>query len=388
MQPDNHNTAPSARRHTLSEAARLAELRKFAGDGLKFILPLGISVALVLWLCHRVDIHTMVQTIRHGCDYRWIVLMMAITTLSHIIRGIRWGIQLRGVGIPRMSVTAESVSIFGAYALNLIFSGLGEAWRCIYITRREHASFLKVVGTDLGDRSSDAVMVILITLVAVIVAQPALVSFADHYAVGRDIKDVLADPWTWCIAAAVIGCLWTILHFCRHYRVVENVDDGIDRMWDGFKVLFTMKGRGMYLVLTIGIWTCYFLETYVCFYAFPFTRELIHQPGMAYGLVPGLVAFVFGSFSMAVPSNGGLGPWNLAVMFALSLFGIGQADAAAFTVVMWTFQAAMLVMLGLFSAAYIFFTKDKDPEPSSTSTSPSPISASKTSASAAEVSHN
>lgn len=359
MLSEKQDSLPSGRKPTISEAARLADLRKYAGDGLKFILPLGISVALVVWLFHRVDIDSIEETIRHGCDYRWIVLMMAITTLSHIIRGIRWGIQLRAVGIPRMSVTAESVSIFGAYALNLIFSGLGEAWRCIYVTRREHASFLRVVGTDLGDRSSDAVMVVLITLVALIVAQPALVSFADHYAVGRDIRDVLVDPWTWCIVAAVIGCLWTVLHFCRHYRVIENVDNGIDRMWDGFKVLFTMRGRGMYLVLTVGIWTCYFLETYVCFYAFPFTRELIHQPGMAYGLVTGLVAFVFGSFSMAASSNGGLWPGNLAVMFALSLFGIGQSDAAAFTIVMWTFQAAMLVMLGIFSAGYIFLNKDK-----------------------------
>lgn len=358
--PSTSLTPQPGSHQTLSQAARLAELRKFAGDGLKYILPLAISIGLVVWLFHKVDIHSVKDTIRHGCDYRWIALMMVITTLSHTIRGIRWGIQLRAVGVPRMSVVAESVSIYGAYALNLIFSGLGEAWRCIYVTRREHTSFLKVVGTDLGDRASDAVMVVLITVLALIVAQPALISFSDHYTVGRDIRDVLSDPWTWCIVGAVGGFLWTILHFCRHYKVIENVDNGIDRMWDGFKVLFTMNGRGMYLILTIGIWTCYFLETYVCFYAFPFTRELIHQPGMAYGLIPGLVAFVFGSFSMAVPSNGGLGPWNLAVMFALSLFGIGQSDAAAFTVVMWSFQAAMLVMLGIFSAAYIFFTKDKE----------------------------
>lgn len=77
---------------------------------------------------------------------------------------------------------------------------------------------------------------------------------------------------------------------------------------------------------------------------------------------------------MAVPSNGGLGPWNLAVMFALSLFGIDQSDAAAFTVVMWTFQAAMLVMLGIFSAGYIFFNKDNE-TPSSTTTSRQPSQA-------------
>ena len=54
------------------------------------------------------------------------------------------------------------------------------------------------------------------------------------------------------------------------------------------------------------------------FQAFPFTRALVEEPGSAWGLIPGLVVFVFGSYSMAIPSNGGLGPWNLAVMFGRS----------------------------------------------------------------------
>ena len=120
-----------------------------------------------------------------------------------------------------------------------------------------------------------------------------------------------------------------------------------------------MNGKVMYVILTLGIWTCYYLETYVCFFAFPFTRALIHDPGSAYGLIPGLVVFVFGSFSMAVPSNGGLGPWNLAVMFALSLYGISDTEGTAFSMVMWSCQAAMLVMLGIYSACYIMATNRK-----------------------------
>ena len=117
-----------------------------------------------------------------------------------------------------------------------------------------------------------------------------------------------------------------------------------------------MKGRLAYVFLTLGIWTCYFLETYCCFFAFPFTRDLVHIPGSCYGLIPGLVVFVFGSFSMAVPSNGGLGPWNIAVMYALMLYGISHTDAAAYSIVAWGFQAIMLIALGIFSAFYITIT--------------------------------
>lgn len=328
-------------------------MKKIVSVFVRYVLPVGVSAGLILWLFHRVDIHEVERIIRSGCDYWWIFLMMIITMFSHIIRGIRWGIQLRAAGVPRMTWLAESVSIFGAYALNLVIPRGGEVWRCLYVARKEKTPISTIVGTDFGDRISDAVVVILLTCVALIVAQPAMLSFLQHYKVGRDITSAADDPLLWSGIALGISVIWAVAYFGRKNKYVGEFDLDLSRIWKGFKVLFTMKGRELYVILTLGIWTCYFLETYVCFFAFPFTRELIHEHGLALGLIPGLVTFVFGSFSMAIPSNGGLGPWNLAVMFALSLYGISDAQGTAFSIVMWSFQAAMLVALGIFSAIYV-----------------------------------
>lgn len=327
---------------------------------LDYVVPIGISVTLVAWLFHKVNFGDVMSTVRTECDFRWVVAMMGITTLSHMVRGVRWGIQLRAAGVPRMTVMKESVSIFGAYALNLVFPRLGEAWRCIYISRSEKVPLSTVIGTDLGDRGSDAVVVVCLTVLCLIVAHPALMSFMTHYQVGRDIEHILGDKLLWLSLAVVVGAFWAVCHYLRRYKWVEKMDGSLEKMWAGFKVLFTMKGRGWYVVLTLGIWLCYFMETYVMFEAFPFTRALVHTPGSAYGLIPGLVVFVFGSFSMAIPSNGGLGPWNLAVMFALSLYGIGDTEGASFSMVMWSCQAAWLVVLGLFSAGYVMREKSRE----------------------------
>lgn len=324
-----------------------------------YALPVAISVLLVIWLFHKVNFHDVMREIREGCDFFWVIVMMAITTLSHMVRGIRWGIQLRGAGVPRMSVTKESVSIFGAYALNLVFPRLGEVWRCVYISRSEKVSLSTVVGTDIGDRGSDAVVVVLLTVLCLIVAHPALMNFLSHYQVGRDVTKILDDWFLWVSIAAFILAFWAVCHYLRRYKWVAKIDRSAENIWDGFKVLFTMKGRGWYVVLTIGIWVSYYMETYVMFQAFPFTRALMYDPGSAYALIPGLVVFVFGSFSMAIPSNGGLGPWNIAVMFALSLYGIGNTEGATFSMVMWSCQAAWLVVLGLFSAAYVMVNTKK-----------------------------
>lgn len=326
--------------------------------GLDYLVPVAISVGLVVWLFEKVNFRDIVRVVREECDFWWVVVMMAITTLSHMVRGVRWGIQLRGAGVPRMTVTKESVSIFGAYALNLVFPRLGEVWRCVYISRSEHVPLSTVVGTDIGDRGSDAVVVVCLTLLCLVVAHPAIESFLSHYQVGRDITHIVDDKLVWLGIAAVIGGFWCVCRYMRGYRWVQKMDGSLAKVWQGFKVLFTMKGRGWYVVLTLGIWLCYYMETYVMFQAFPFTRALVDEAGSAYGLIPGLVVFVFGSFSMAIPSNGGLGPWNLAVMFALSLYGVGDTEGASFSMVMWGCQAAWLVVLGLFSAGYVFRQKE------------------------------
>ena len=215
--------------------SRWAGVRKYAVRGIEYLFPVAISVVLVVWLFHKVNFHDVMHVVRTECNVWYLVLMMAITTLSHISRGIRWGIQLRGAGVPSMPVLRECVSIFGAYALNLVFPRLGEAWRCVYVSKRERVPLSTVVGTE---------------------------------------------------------------------------------------------------------------------------------PGTCFGLIPGLVVFVFGSFSMAVPSNGGLGPWNVAVMYALSLYGISDTQGTAFSLVMWSMQAAWLVVQGIFSAAYVVWDDRHNPQPS------------------------
>lgn len=325
----------------------------------EFIVPLALSVTMIVWLLHKCNLSEIWHIITHGCDFFWIFMMMILTMMSQIIRGIRWGIQLRAAGVPRMPVAAESSSIFGAYALNLFMPYLGEGWRCVYVSRRENVKLSTVVGTDLGDRGSDAVVVVMLLLLSLVLAHPVMIKFFSHYKIGAEIDNLVTHRRLWIMIGGGLALISALLYIFRQSKVVKNIEGSVSRIWDGFKVIFHMKGRGLYVVLTFGIWICYFLETYSCFYAFDFTRELITRPGTAWGLIPGLVVFVFGSMSIAVPSNGGLGPWNLAVMFALSLYGIGQNEGMAYSMVAWSCQSIMQLGLGLYAALYIIHSDRK-----------------------------
>lgn len=360
--PDNIQSSTAAASAHVSpdpKKVRKEKVIKIIEQVFKVILPMGISAVLVIWLFHKINLKEIHSVLSEGVRFEFIALMMFFTMLSFIIRGIRWGIQLRAAGVPRMSPLAESVSIFGAYALNLIVQYLGEAWRCVYVARKEKVKISTIVGTDLGDRGSDLVMILLILLLTLCFASQEIHEFFMRYPLGRIIEAIFDKWWVYTIFVLVLVIfLWADREW-RNTKFFSGFNLSASRLWNGFKVLFFMKGRWAYLWLTIGIWLCYYLETYLCFYAFPFTRELLHIPGSGYGLVPGLVVFVFGSMSMAVPSNGGLGPWNIAVMYALMLYGVGQTEATAYSLVVWTFQAIMIIALGLFAAGYVAVSKDK-----------------------------
>ena len=333
-------------------------VRHWSDVFMKYIAPTLVSALLVFWIARKIDFHQMGDIIRHGVEWEWILVMVCFGTLSHIIRGVRWGIQLRGIGV-RTSNTCNSVAIFGAYALDIFIPNSGEVWRCVFMARRGKAPLTKVVGTDIGDRLSDLAAIIVISVLAFVLALPKFREFMTHYDFGRDILRFTDSPWPWIVAALLIGGLWTAWYFFRNTRVMRKAEHAWDEIWNGFAVLFRMPQKWLYFWLTCGIWICYFMKTYTMFHAFGFTRELCQEPELAYGLLPGLVVFVFGSCSMAVPSNGGLGAWNIAVIFGLSLYGISQTEGATYSIVMWTAEVIAQLTMGLFSVVYIVRTRPR-----------------------------
>ncbi len=336
------------------ETSNIAEpaWKKALGLGLRYGLPVVLTVLLVIYMFKKVNFTEMLDLIRHGVDYWWILLAMFISIFSHVFRAARWRLQLKALGI-KPPFLALCCSIFGCYALNLVFPRLGEVWRCTYIASSEKASFTSVLGSMIGDRLADTLMVFLLLLFSLVVAYPAIEAFLTKYPVGRDLVGLVAQWWFW---AAIIGAAllcWWLLRMFRHTSAVGKLKEMALNMWKGFSVVASMKGRWMFLWLTLCIWCCYYFQLYVAFYAFDFTRELCHTPGLAGGLIPCLVAFVLSSIGMAIPSNGGLGPWNLAVMFGLAIYGVSDAQGTAFSMLQWSGQTVMLIILGIFTMIYI-----------------------------------
>jgi len=322
----------------------------------RYLVPLAFTVLLVWYMFSKVDFGQVMDQLRRGVNYWWILAAMGISVFSHIFRAMRWRLQLRGLGVtPPLRVLC--VSIFGTYALNLVFPRLGEVWRCTYVAQREKTSFSAVLGSMVGDRLADTLTVLALTLFTFVIASGALTSFLTRYPVGQGMLETVYSLKFWMLTVGSVAALVAIFLIFRKTRVMQKITGMLKDLWQGFIVVARMQGRGRFLLLTFCIWTCYFLQLYLAFFAFSYTGALCTEPGLAFGLVPCLVAFVLSSIGMAVPSNGGLGPWNIAVMFGLAIYGINEVDGAAFSILVWSAQTVMLIILGVYTM--IFISQDK-----------------------------
>lgn len=330
--------------------------KRALGFFLRYILPIAFTVLLLVYLFHKVDFKEMIDLLKHGVDYWWILLAMGISIFSHVFRAARWQLQLNALGIYPPFI-ALCCSIFGCYALNLVFPRLGELWRCTYISTTKKNSFTTILGSMIADRAADTLMVASLLVFSLIVAAPAIHVFLDKYPIGKDFIHLISQFWFWAAVVGGIALAVVLFLVFRTHPLMVKVKEIAVNVWEGISVIAKMKGKFKFLIFTFCIWGCYFIQLYVAFYAFDFTRELCYTPGLAAGFTPCLVAFVLSSISMAIPSNGGLGPWNIAIMFALAIYGVNDAEGTAFSMVQWSGQTVMLIILGIFTMVYISVSK-------------------------------
>ena len=140
---------------------------------LRYCVPAVITVGLCYLLVRGMDLRQMWETICTQCDFRWIAVNILLLIGAMWARAARWQLQLRALGI-KASVWVLTLSVFGTYAVNLVFPRLGEVWRTGFVAERQKAPFTTVFGSMVADRLSDTVMVGLISLSAFVLAGPQL----------------------------------------------------------------------------------------------------------------------------------------------------------------------------------------------------------------------
>lgn len=314
---------------------------------ISYIIPPVITVGLCYVLYAGVDFGSIIEGARQ-CAPGYVLAFLGCNVLAMIVRGRRWRLQLRAIGASPARGQMNR-SIFGTYAVNLVFPRLGEIWRCTYVARIASKPFSTIFGTMVADRLSDTLTVGLLCAVTFLLSHSALQRFMASAGISTDF--LASGP-----ALALYGLMaaFIIYLILGRGRFALAVREFLGRTWRGFTVIFKMPGRGRWLLHTVLIWGSYIVSMWMSMLAFPPTAELCSL----YGPQCVMVTFVFGSMAMAIPSNGGIGPWQFAIVLSLSkLYGLDSTEALTFATINLGASTLLTILLGLYTFAHISLKK-------------------------------
>ncbi|MDR1499687.1 MAG: flippase-like domain-containing protein [Tannerellaceae bacterium] len=305
----------------------------------KVILPLVLGCLLLWFLYRKMDFVEIWDVVRSGVRYDIILLSLLFGLGANIIRGWRWGLLIDTLG-QRYKMGNLIYAVLGNYAINFVLPRVGEVWRCGIITKYEKISFPKLLGTLLIDRVTDTLTVGLMTLFILVFH---FGFFRSFFAGNPELMITFPDDnsMLWILLGCAVVALGVWFTFTRlgHLSPVRKARGLLSNVWEGMKSLWLMERKWLFLLQTLLIWGCYYLFFYVTFYAFGFTSGL--------GASVGLIVFVMSSIGVAVPIQGGIGPWHFMVIASLVCFGVKETDAAAFALVVHTTQSAWTALCGL-----------------------------------------
>ena len=305
----------------------------------KVVLPLGFGFLLLWWLFREMDLTEIWNVIRHGVRYDIILFSLLFGLFANIVRGLRWGLLIETLGVRFKRSNAVN-AVLGNYAVNLVLPRVGEVWRCGIVAKYDKISFSKLLGTLLIDRVSDTIMVGTITLFIFIFNLDFFISFfAKNPALLEGFHAMLNSIWIYALAIGLVILVWFVFKYMSRFTLVRKAKELLLNVWAGMKSIWLMDKKWLFLVQTLLIWSGYFCYFYITFYAFDFTREL--------GIGVGLIAFTMSSIGVAVPVQGGIGPWHFMVIATLVCFGVNENDAAAFALVVHTVQTVWTGLCGL-----------------------------------------
>lgn len=288
-------------------------------------------------------------TMLRSTQWGWMVLSLLFGIVPLVLRALRWQLALRPLGEqPSTRICIDA--IFISYAASLVIPRVGEITRCGTLKNYAGTSFSKALGTVVAERVVDALLMLLIAVLALCLQLPQFLSFLRS--TGTSGSDILArftsTGYLVTFLCLIVGAGFAVF-LLKKVPFFQRGRDKLQGFFDGLASLRHMQHLPRYLLYSIGIWVGYFLHFYLAFFAYESTSHI--------DILAGLLIFSAGTFAVLVPTPNGAGPWHFAVKTMLVLYGVAQAPAVLFALVVHTLQTALVVLMGAVGWADLFSLK-------------------------------
>ncbi|HEX8849947.1 MAG TPA: lysylphosphatidylglycerol synthase transmembrane domain-containing protein [Gemmatimonadaceae bacterium] len=322
-----------------------ARKRSALGRILRVVLVLAV-VALLIAFARTVNWHEAWTSIRNA-DRRWIAAAAVVNLLSVAVKGVRWWIFLRRVGVRGLWL-ATRATLAGAGLNNVLVANGGEAARVVFVSRSSGVPAGAVFATLALERMFDIVGYVVLLAVATLTLPlpPALAR------------------WRWPAAAAVVvilALLWVLVVRGRARRagaieraaapVANTTAEG--GWWARLRARIRHAGSqfldAVAMVAGVRRFSAAFLLSLLAWalqlatYTWTARAAGVNLP--LAGNVATLLAVNLGFLLRATPGN--VGFFQLAYALAAVPFGANRDAAIAASLLLQTLQIIPVTLLGV-----------------------------------------
>lgn len=313
-------------------------MTKLLGNILKTALPFALGIGILWWMYRETDWTDFWHTISSELHWGWMLVSLIFGVVPQVFRALRWQMTLRPMGEFARSRTCIN-AIFLSYAASLVIPRVGEVTRCGTLKKVDDISFSKSIGTVVTERLVDSLIMLVIAAVAFLSQLPVFLKFIDE--TGADFHS-LVHRFSSTGYLVTILCIVLALAICGsllfRYKMFAQSREKVLGIWEGIRSLRHVERPWLYWFYSVGIWVGYFLHFYLAFFCFDFTAGI--NPWAA------LLIFSIGSFAVLVPTPNGAGSWHFAIKTMLVLYGVAEAPAVMFALVVHTIQTGLVILLG------------------------------------------
>lgn len=306
---------------------------------LKAVIPLAIGLLIFRWVYREMDFSTIREVLQKGVHAQWIILSLFFCAWGEIIRALRWKQLI--IPLSENPRTSNVIfSVFINYLINLILPRMGEISRCAVINKYEKISFTKTIGTLITERIVDLFSLMIVMLIAF------LLQFNDFFAFFarevnwvNNISSLFSSVWLYVGLIVTVFLFWVVWTQFQEAVFIRKFKQATKNVWTGVKTIRQVNGKFRFGCLTLFLWLIYFLQFYLCVFAFDFSANLTP--------LQGLFIFVMANIGIVIPVQGGIGPWHFMVIRSMVFFGISGVEAAAFALLVHGSQMVFSILLGI-----------------------------------------
>ncbi len=331
-------------------------MKKHLAALFKFIVSLGIGIALVYWFLSQMseeDKHQVFEDIKRA-NYLWLLAPPVIGIFSSFLRTERWRMLLLPLGHkPRFWNTLHSVMIM--YFVNLFVPRLGEVTRCGILARYENVPLDKGIGTMVVERILDLLCLAVLALILIVAENDMFATLYTRIASDSQNKfaDIIAQyKISPLVQYGVFGVLFATLCVYIGFKFKDKGTKYVlQSVWSKvtglLQSVIAVKDTGKPFTLflyTIGIWGCYLAMSYVNFWVFPQTSHL--------NILAGGVCLFFAGIAYSL-TPGGLGLYPLFMKIILLAYGLEGSVVYSLGLLAWTTQTLFVLGQGLISFTYL-----------------------------------